>query len=81
MKPGGVWMSCTKKEGERGPARIRVSQISPLHTQVLGHGKSVQTRFKRVVDLEPSSGIRTIRITPFSLHRDVCIRSNMPWRP
>ena len=65
----------------QGPVRVRVSQISPSSTQVPSHGKSVGIRFEHDFDFKSSSETRTIPTTPFSLLRDVCIRSNMPWRP
>ena len=73
--------ACTKKEGERGLGRIRVSQISPLSVPIPGHGESVPTRFERSVDFKPSSGTPTTRTTQSSPHRDVSIRWNTPWRP
>lgn len=55
------------------------SHLYPLKSQAMA--SRFKLDFDRVIDLKYSSEIHTIQITPFSLRRDVCIRSNMPWKP
>ena len=71
-----------RKRKEDGTLAGYASAKSHLHPfQSKGHGKSVCTRFERVVNPKLSSGTPTTRTTPFSPHRGVCTRSNMPWKP